>query len=324
VLSAFFWCIAGIVVLVVGAEVVVRAAAKVAGDLGIPPLIVGLTIVAIGTSAPELAVGVEAALKGSGALAVGNIAGTNTLNLLLILGLSALIDPLALRLQTLRIDLPVMVASAFALLAMAWDGILTRVEGMAMIVGAIVYTLVIVRLSRRENLRVKAEYIEEFGVLPPERSRFETVINLAGLALGIAIIITGADWLVDGGVTLARSLDISESLIGLTVVAIGTSMPELVTTIVGTLRKERDVAVGNLLGSSIYNILAILGVTCLVPAEGVRFGSELVTVDIPVMALVACLCVPVFFSGRRISRPEGLLFVTAYGLYLVYLITGRT
>ena len=323
-LSAFFWCIAGIVVLVVGAEVVVRAAAKVAGDLGIPPLIVGLTIVAIGTSAPELAVGVEAALKGSGALAVGNIAGTNTLNLLLILGLSALIDPLALRLQTLRIDLPVMVASAFALLAMAWDGILTRVEGMAMIVGAIVYTLVIVRLSRRENLRVKAEYIEEFGVLPPERSRFETVINLAGLALGIAIIITGADWLVDGGVTLARSLDISESLIGLTVVAIGTSMPELVTTIVGTLRKERDVAVGNLLGSSIYNILAILGVTCLVPAEGVRFGSELVTVDIPVMALVACLCVPVFFSGRRISRPEGLLFVTAYGLYLVYLITGRT
>lgn len=323
-LSALFWCIAGIVVLVAGAEVVVRAGAKVAGDLGIPPIIVGLTIVAIGTSAPELAVGVEAALQGSGALAVGNIAGTNTLNLLLILGLSALIDPLALRLQTLRIDLPVMVASAFALLAMAWDGILTRAEGMAMIAGAIVYTLVIVRLSRRENLRVKAEYIEEFGVLPPERSRFETIINLAGLVLGITIIIIGADWLVDGSVTLAQSLDISEALIGLTVVAIGTSMPELVTTIVGTLRKERDIAVGNLLGSSIYNILAILGITCLVPTEGVRFGSELVRADIPVMALVACLCVPVFFSGRRISRLEGLLFVTAYGLYLVYLIANRT
>ncbi|WBX83073.1 calcium/sodium antiporter [Sphingosinicella microcystinivorans] len=323
-LSALLWCIAGIVVLVAGAEVVVRAGAKVAADLGIPPLIVGLTIVAIGTSAPELAVGIEAALQGSGALAVGNIAGTNTLNLLLILGLSALIDPLALRLQTLRLDLPVMVASAFALLAMAWDGVLTRTEGAAMVAGAIVYTAVIVRLSQQESLRVKAEYIAEFGVSPRERSRVETIVNLAGLMVGITIIIIGADWLVDGGVTLARGLQISEALIGLTVVAIGTSMPELVTTIVGTIRKERDIAVGNLLGSSIYNILAILGITCLVPAGGVRFGPELVSVDIPVMALVACICGPVFFTGRRISRLEGLLFVTGYAAYLVYLVTNRT
>jgi cation:H+ antiporter len=318
-------CLAGLLALVIGAELLTRGGVALSEQLRVPPLVVGLTVVAVGTSAPELAVGVDAALQGNGALAVGNIAGTNTVNILLILGLSALIRPLALRLQTTRLDLPVMIAAALALLIMAMDGRLSRFEGGLLIVAGVVYTVVIVRLARRDSRIVRQELAEigRFSEADPGEGR-STFRNLALLGVGMAIIILGADWLVDGAVGLARLWGVSDAFIGLTVVAIGTSSPELVTTIVSTLKNQRDIAIGNLLGSSIYNILLILGLTCLVPAEGVPVPGELIAVDIPVMAAVAIACAPVFLTGRRITRVEGAAFVCAYGVYLAYLVVSRT
>ena len=289
-----------------------------------PPIVIGLTVVALGTSTPELAVCIEAARRGSGALAVANIAGTNIVNILLILGLSALLRPLALTMQTLRFDLPVMTLVAGALAVRALDGWLSRGEGIVMLLAAVVYTVAIIRLARRESFMTRMEFAREYTASHRLSPTGETVFNGAVLLLGIVVIVLGSDWLVDGGVGLARSMGISDAVIGLTIVAIGTSAPELVTTVIGTLRNERDIAIGNLLGSSIYNILAILGVTCVVTAAGLPVERQLSLVDIPLMALVALVCVPVFLTGKKVSRLEGGLFVGTYLVYLTYLIVART
>ena len=321
---AFGWFVLGLAVLIVGAELVVRGGSRFAARLGVPPILIGLTVVSVGTSMPELAVGIDAALQGSPALAVGNIAGTNTVNLLLILGLSALLKPLALQMQTLRFDLPAMIAAAFALMTMAWDGVLTRIEGGVLVAAAIAYTIAIVYWARRESRVVKAAFTEEYAAPRSPHPRRDTAWNLAALVGGIAVLLVGADWLVDGAVEMAQILGVSDALIGLTVVAIGTSSPELVTTVVSTLRQERDIAIGNLLGSSVYNIALILGVTCLVPAAGIAVEPALVRVDIPVMIAATVACIPVFWSGRSVSRLEGGLFVGAYLAYLAYLVIART
>jgi len=321
---AFLWCIAGLAVMIGGAELLVRGGTRVAARLGIPPLVIGLTVVALGTSMPELAVGVEAAWQGSGALAVGNIAGTNTANLLLILGLSAWISPLALELPTLRLNLPMMIGSALLLLALAWDGVLSRLDGAVLVAGSVAYTGAVIRLARRGNQALKEDFIREYGTPGKTGSAWETAWSVVALLVGIALTVVGADWLVDGASGLARMFGVSEAVIGLTIVALGTSSPELVTAVVGTLRNERDIAIGNLLGSSVYNILGILGVTSLVPSAGLAVEANLVRIDIPVMAAVTIVCAPVFISGRRVSRLEGALFVTTYGIYLTYLVVART
>ena len=317
------WLLSGLLLLVAGAELVVRGGSRLAGHLGIRPIVVGLTVVSIGTSTPELAVGIEAARQGSGSLAVGNIAGTNIVNILLILGISAMLQPLALERLTLRFDLPLVTVSALALLAMSIDGTLTRLEGAVLVGSAMVYTALLVIWSRRESRAVRAEYRSEYGIPARRRGGAEAVFAALLLAGGIAVVVAGSDWLVTGAVDLARMIGVSEAFIGLTIVAIGTSSPELVTTIVGTLKGERDIAIGNLLGSSIYNILAILGITCLIPAGGIAVGQNLVRIDIPVMVAVTLLAIPVFVSGRRVTRGEGLLFVTAYAAYAAYLILTR-
>ena len=321
---ALGWFVAGIALLIVGAEVVVRRGSMLAARLGVPPMVIGVTIVAIGTSAPELASGIEAALEGNGSLAVGNVAGTNTVNILFILGLSAAIDPLTLTVQTLRSALPLMVTAALVLLAMAWDGVLSRAEGLLLVAGAVLYSTAIVYSTRRESRAVRAEFAQEYGTPRRGYDSREVVTSLAALTAGIVTIVVGADWLVDGAVDLARLLGVSDAFIGLTIVAIGTSSPELVTAVVATMKKERDIAVGNLLGSSVYNIVLILGVTCLVPSSGILVEPALVRVDIPVMTAVALVAVPVFVSGRQVSRLEGALFVSAYIAYLAYLVLART
>lgn len=319
---ALVWGLAGLVALIAGAELLVRGGSALAARLGIPPVLIGLTIVALGTSTPELAVGIDAAIQGNGSLAVGNIAGTNTVNILLILGLSAALQPLAIQMQTLRLELPVIVVASATLLGFAWDGVLSRLEGIVLVTMGAVFTLAVVRIARRETMKVKLEFAREFG-----RRRLanrQAVTEMVMLAAGLIVIVVGADWLVDGAVALARLWHVSDAFIGLTIVAIGTSAPELVTTIISTLRGERDIAIGNLIGSSVYNILVILGVTCLVPARGVEVSAHLVQIDIPVMLGVALLCIPVFISGRKISRLEGGLFVSAYVTYLGYLLVQRT
>lgn len=319
-LSALGWCLAGLVLLVVGAELLVRDGAKLASRLGISPAVIGLTIVALGTSAPELAVGIDAVLIGNGDLAVGNIAGTNVVNILLILGLSALMSPLALDRETTTVDLPAIVLASAALLLMARDGSLSREEGIVLIAGSLFYTAAIVRRAHQQHQAVHAQLEEHAGDDDPVAGTGIIFARLAGLFAAIVIIVVGAHWLVNGAVDLAKLWGVSDEFIGLTIIAIGTSSPELVTTIVSTFKNQREIAIGNLLGSSVYNILFILGVTVVVPSSPVPVAPILTTVDIPVMTAVALVCVPVFWTGRRVSRQEGALFVGAYLAYLSYLV----
>ena len=316
---------AGLALLIAGAELTVRGGTRLATRLGVSPLVIGATIVAVGTSTPELAIGIQSSLQGRGALAVGNVAGTNIVNLLLILGMTAWMRALPLEPRTIKFDLPMMIAAAVTLLVMAWDSELSRLEGAILVAGAVGYTIAIVRQSMRESRAVRAARKAE-GVEPREREERPGGIgrNLLLLVAGIAITVLGSDWLVDGAVVIAERLGVSDAFIGLTVVAIGTSSPELVTTIVSTIRRDRDIAVGNLIGSSSYNILAILGITCLVPSNGVQVGDNLTRIDIPVMTVVTLLCVPVFLSGKRLARMEGALFVVGYAAYLTYVVVTRT
>ena len=312
------WFLAGLLALVAGAEVMVRGGSTLAAHLGISPIVVGLTVVSIGTSLPELAVGVVAAAEGSGALAVGNIAGTNVVNLLLILGLSAALVPLALEQRTIRAELPMMAAAALLLWLLAADGTLTRTDGLILVLCAIVYTVAVVNGARRESRATREQYDVQFGA--PEIPGRLVLTQLAITVTGIVVVVIGAEWLVDGAVGIANRWGVSDAFIGLTVVAIGPSAPELVTTVISTIRGNRDIAVGNLIGSSIYNILLILGVTCAVPANGLQLPSSLVNVDIPIMVAVVAVCVPIFITGRRVSRAEGIAMVAAYIVYLSYLI----
>lgn len=312
---------AGLVIIIVGAELMLRGAARTAVLLGIKPIVIGLTVVSIGTSMPELAVGVTAAAEGKGSLAVGNIAGTNILNILMILGLSALIRPLPVHSLSVRLDVPVMIASALMLVAMAWDGVLSRAEGLVMLGAAVVYTFALVRMSGRESPALRREFSEEYSIAAiPSTFISARIWNILLLIAGLAVTVLGANLLVSGAVDLAREFGISDAIIGLTVVAIGTSAPELATTLVATFKDDRDVAVGNLIGSSIYNILVILGLTCMVARGGIDVGDEILRIDLPLAAAVALVCLPVFSSDRMVSRLEGGLFVAAYLLYLGWLL----
>lgn len=315
----------GLVVVILGAEVLVRSASTVAAMLGISPIVVGLTIVSVGTSAPELAVGIAAVTEGKGGLAIGNIAGTNIVNILLILGLSAAIRALPIRMQSIKLDVPAMIGAAVALLIMSLDGMLSRGEGALLLVAAVCYTALLVRESRRESAAVKREFNEDFALSSSpagkrgKRFAWQTALLLAGIALTVL----GADLLVAGAVNIARAYGVSDAFIGLTIVAIGTSAPELATTLVSTIRNDRDVAIGNLIGSSVYNILVILGLTMLAAPHGIEVQRDILWIDLPLAAIVAAVCLPVFRSGARVSRTEGALFVAAYLAYLSALVAFR-
>src|SRR5262245_32423460 len=311
----------GLVALVVGAEVLVRAGTGLASWLGIRPMVIGLTVVSLGTSVPELAVGIDAALGSNSGLAVGNIVGTNLVNLLLILGLSALLLPIALDGATLRFDLPAMVAAALLLYVLSVDGLLTRRDGVVLLLGGVAYTAGLVLLSRRGAAQGGEDpAVTLAGPGDPPRPRRHVV----ALLVAIVVVVIGAHLLVDGAVSVARTLGVSDAIIGLTIVAIGTSAPELVTTVVATLRGDRDLAVGNLIGWSIYNVGAVLGLTVVVTPHGVPVPDEVVAADLGLLVVATAAAVPVFLSGRRVSRIEGGLFVASYVAYLTWLLLTRT
>lgn len=324
--------LAGLIVVVVGAELVLRAATRMAAILRAPPILIGLTVVSLGTSVPELAIGVTAAAEGRGALAVGNITGANIFNILFILGLSAWIRPLPMRMTSIRLNAPMMAAAALALIVMAWDGVLGRAEGFVLLAGAVAYTVALIRLSRRESAATQREFAEEYGAdaLMPASGATVLTGKLSrgvwyGLVLGAGVVVTaiGADLLVAGAVDIARAFGVSDAFIGLTIVTFGTSSPELATTAVATLRNDRDVAVGNLIGSSSYNILVILGLTCLVAPAGIEVSRDILRFDLPLAAATALVCLPVFRSGQTVSRREGAMFVLAYLAYLASLLYFR-
>lgn len=321
-MSAWAWVVLGLVLLILGAELIVRYGARLAARLGLPPILIGLTVVSVGTSTPELAVGIDAARAGAGSLAIGNIAGTNIVNLLLILGLSAALRAIPMGLQTLRLDLPMMAGVALLLLVFAADGVVASWEGGVLVAVAVGYTIGLVRWARRESAAVVAEYANEYEGRPRDSGRWTVVLSAVMLLVGLGVIILGAQWLVEGAVDLARSIGVSNAFIGLTIVAIGTSAPELATAVLSTLRGDRDIAIGNLIGSSTFNLTLILGLTVL--AAPVTLDPALVHIDIPVMIAATFVTGFLMLSGRVLARREGALMVGAYLAYLAYLIAART
>ncbi|MGA4573259.1 calcium/sodium antiporter [Stutzerimonas frequens] len=325
-LMTFVYLIAGLVLLVAGAEVLVRGAAKLAAQFGISPLVIGLTVVAFGTSAPETAVSVQASLNGSGDIAIGNVVGSNIANVLLILGTTALVAPLVVSRQLIRLDVPIMIGASLVTFGLAWDGQLSRIDGAILFSAVVIYTLFLVISSRRENAAgADDEFAKEFGLDEPAKPH-AGLIN-AGLVLGgLVLLVVGSNFLVEGAVALARALGLSELVIGLTVIAIGTSLPELATSIMAAFRGERDIAVGNIVGSNIFNLLCVLGLASLVSPQAIGVSSNALAFDFPVMIAVAVACLPIFFAGYCIKRWEGALFLAyyvAYTLYLVLTSTGR-
>ncbi|MDO9624832.1 MAG: calcium/sodium antiporter [Pseudomonas sp.] len=322
----FVYLIAGLILLVAGAEVLVRGAAKLAAQFGIPPLVIGLTVVAFGTSAPETAVSVQAAFNNSGDLAIGNVIGSNIANVLLVLGATALIAPLIVSRQLIRLDVPIMIGASLVVYALAWDGSLSKLDGALMFAGVVGYTSFLIISSRRDKTPAEDdEFTKEFGLDEPVKP-YAWLINLALIIAGLVLLVSGSGFLVEGAVSLARALGLSELIIGLTVVAIGTSLPELATSIIAAFRGERDIAVGNIVGSNIFNLLCVLGLASMVSPLAISVSPNALAFDFLVMIAVAIACLPIFFAGYRINRWEGLLFLAyylAYTLYLVLFATGR-
>lgn len=321
--SVIIFLVLGLVLLVAGADLLVRGASRLALRFGISPLVVGLTVVAFGTSAPELAVSVQAGLEGQAGLAVGNIVGSNIFNVLMVLGLAALITPLLVSQQLVRIDVPLVVAASVLLWIMAFDGIISLFDGLLLTAGIIGYTVFAIQQSRKEGTAVQAEYEQEFG---NEKSPWlaRLPVQIALIIGGLALLVLGASWLVDSAVTIARALGVSEVIIGLTIVAAGTSLPELATSVVAALRGERDIAVGNVIGSCLFNLLGIIGIAALVTPGGLEVAASMIRFDIPVMVAVALACLPVFAAGHLIRRWQGALFLGYYLAYVLYLVLAAT
>ncbi len=313
----------GLLLLVAGAELLVRGASRLAARLGISPLVIGLTVVAFGTSTPELAVTVQAGLAGQADIAVGNIVGSNIFNVLFILGLAALIVPLVVSQQLVRLEVPLMIGVSVLFLVMALDGRISGFDGMLLFAGIVAYTVFTVRQSRKESAAVRAEYAQEYGD-GQSAGRGRLPLQIALIVAGLVLLVLGAHWLVGGAVVIARHFGVSELIIGLTIVAAGTSLPEVATSIVAALRGERDIAVGNVVGSNIFNILAIAGIASMVTPGGLEVAPALIRFDIPVMIAVALACLPIFASGHLIARWEGALFLGYYAAYVLYLILAAT
>ncbi|MEA5512325.1 calcium/sodium antiporter [Crocosphaera sp. UHCC 0190] len=312
--------ILGLVLLVVGAEVLVRGASRLASSLGISPLVIGLTIVAYGTSSPEMAVAIQSSLAGQADLALGNVIGSNIFNVLVILGLSALAIPLMVAQQLIRLDVPIMIGVSFLTLLFGLDHRIHRSDGIILFIGGIVYTVFLIYQGSKES---DSDYDNEYGEKEP-LSGYQWFKNIALMLLGLGLLVLGSQWLIDSAVIIARRIGVSELIIGLTIVAAGTSMPELATSIVAAFRGERDIAVGNVVGSNIFNILAVLGISAIVSPNGVAVSDAVLHFDLPVMIAIAVACLPIFFTGNVIARWEGLLFLSYYAAYATYLILHST
>jgi cation:H+ antiporter len=307
----------GGVLLVGGAELLVRGASRLAVAAGITPLVVGLTVVAFGTSAPELAVTVGSAYAGQAEVALGNVVGSNIFNVLFILGISALIAPLVVAQQLVRFDVPLLIGASVVVLLMALDGRVGRIDGAVLFAGIVAYTVLLIRQSRRESAAVVTEYTEAFGT-PVTRSK--PVVDVVLVVVGLGLLVVGARWLVEAAVSTATALGVSELVIGLTIVAAGTSLPEVATSVLATLRGQRDIAVGNVIGSCLFNLLAVLGLGGLVAPQGIPVPDGALSFDLPVMVAVAIAALPIFFTGYRIVRWEAAVFLGYYIAYTGYLL----
>jgi cation:H+ antiporter len=311
----------GIAALVVGADALVRGASKLALSLGLSSLVVGLTVVAFGTSAPELAVSVGAVMDGRTDIAVGNVVGSNILNVLLILGVSALIVPLLVHVQVIRQEVPIMIGVTVLLCVLILDGRLSMVEGALLFGLLLVYTTFVIRQSRRETQAAQADYDAEVQPAAPGAWDSRLGVQILLIVVGLGLLVLGAQGIVTAAVAFAQAIGVSELIIGLTIVAIGTSLPEVAASIAAAIKGERDIAVGNIVGSNIFNILCVLGLSALVSGSaGLTIADAVLNFDMWVMLAVALACLPVFFSGREIARWEGGIFLSYYVAYVAFLI----
>ena len=323
--------IAGLVLLILGGEFLVRGASALSRRVGISSLVVGLTVVSAATSAPELAVTIGAVLRDEPGLAVGNVVGSNIINILFILGLSALVLPLVVTRGLVRFDLPLMVAMSAGLLLISLDGVISAVDGLILLCVVVAHTVMTIVISRRRT-RSPADAAGSTSGSPTkdvtdedeESPAASTGKSLLLVVLGIALLVGGSTLLVEGAVNIATTLGVSSLVIGLTVVAIGTSLPELMTSITAVRRGERAMAVGNIVGSNILNIGVVLGLPALISLEGIPVSSAAVSLDIPVMLAASIALLPVAFTGFVIARWEGALFVGLYLAYTGYLILAAT
>ncbi|MBI3753072.1 MAG: calcium/sodium antiporter [Deltaproteobacteria bacterium] len=304
--------LAGLALLYLGAEWLVRGAARLAISLHVQPVVVGLTVVAFGTSMPEFVVSFIGALKGLPDIALGNIVGSNIVNIGFILGLSAIIRPLSVHMKLLRFETPLMIFAAALLFIVSIDGVISRIDSIlfSVIFGAyIIYTISVSRKAARE---VKEEYKEFF------QKRDNIAKDIILIAAGLMVLFIGAEMLVKAAVSLARTMGISELIIGMTIVAAGTSLPELATSTVAALRKEADISIGNIVGSNIFNILFIIGVTGTV--QPIAVNPEALNFHMPVMIFISLALYIFMKPGNAISRLQGAMLVAMYIGYIVYLV----
>lgn len=339
--------IGGLILLVFGAEALVRGAASWGVRWGLSSLVVGLTIVAFATSAPELAIGVQSALQGTSGLVVGTVVGSNIVNILLVLGVTALVGTVAVRTQLLRLDMPVMIGLSALVLIMALDGGFSTVDGLILLLILLIYVVVVIWHSRRTPEAWPAE-VQQYGdastgtpdeqaakpgpskplrmtiqglLVAARATKLRSVMTDTVLVTaGVSMLVLGAELLVNAATGMARDLGVSDLVIGVTVVAIGTALPELATSVIAALRGERDMAVGNLVGSNIFNIGAVLGISSMVAPATLTVDATAVMVDIPVMIAAALVLLVVTLFGRGVGRLSGVLLLGLYGAYLTYVI----
>ncbi|MCZ6899423.1 MAG: calcium/sodium antiporter [Bacteroidetes bacterium] len=301
----------GLFVLILGGDFLVRGASKIALRIHISPLVVGLTIVAFGTSAPELLISVNAALNGSPDIAMGNVIGSNICNLALVLGITAILSDMKVQQTSIKVDWPMAMGSSLLLYFLLFDHTLRWIEGAVFITILVIYIILIIKKSRKETKMIRdVEKEMDKSSLPSSNLRKDILFIIAGCA-GLYF---GAEWFVGAAQELASALGISDRVIGLTVVALGTSLPELVTAIVASLKKETDLALGNLMGSNIFNILSILGITSLI--TDVHVSEEILNIDMLWMLGLTFAIMPLMVTKGKIERIEGVLLLAVYIIYI--------
>lgn len=317
--------IGGLVALAAGGELLIRSSSRLATDLGVSRLFIGLTVVAFGTSAPEAVVSVVAAVQGQSDLAMGNVVGSSILNVLFILGLSALIIPLTVSTQLVRFDVPVMVGVSLLCLVLGLDGSVGQWDGLILLVLLVGHIVLGYRLGLRAQHKARASGDPQQPLAAEDLPRHPAPwkarsLNILVVVMSLVLLVVGSRWLVASATALARWFGLSELVIGLTVVAAGTSLPEVATSVMAAIRGERDIAVGNVVGSNIFNILGVLGLSAVVAPSGVVVSPALLAFDVPVMVAVAVLCLPIFFNGMTVFRWEGGLLLTYFVIYMAYVL----
>jgi len=311
----------GLILLCAGAQLLINGATRLGQLAGISPLVIGLTVVAYGTSTPELVVSTMSAATGQSGIALGNVVGSNIFNVLFILGVSALVAPLVVNQRLLQIDTPLVFLLSLVTYFLCWNSVIHVWEGTFLFVLLLAYTVLAIIESRKETEAIQQEYAREYGLTPDEEPNSGVFLSVSLTLLGLVLLIAGSRLFTLYASQIARNFGLSELVIGLTIVAAGTSMPEVATSVLAVSRGETDIAVGNVIGSNLFNIAGVLGLSSIVSGTGIPVSPAVLEFDLPVKILVSILCLPIFFTEHRISRWEGGIFLVYYVLYTLNLLT---